>query len=136
MRAREEGKLRLAVIRLARAAIKNAEIDKQYELSDGEVVEVLARELKMRRDAMEEYERVNRPEQVDILRQEAAILMEYLPTQLTEDEIEKMAQEMIAATGAQTVKDIGKVMGKLSALTKGRADGRLVNEIVRKFLPN
>jgi uncharacterized protein YqeY len=134
MRARGEGKLRLSVIRLARAAIKNTEIDRLHELNDDEVIEVLARELKMRRDAMEEYKRVNRPEQADLLRQEAEILKEYLPAQMSEDEVRGLVRTVIADTGAQTIKDIGLVMGKLSALTKGKADGRFVNQIVRELL--
>lgn len=134
MKAKEEGKVRLSVIRMARAAVKNTEIDKKTELDDAQVIEVLARELKMRRDAIEEFSKVNQPGKVQELNEEVAILMEYLPQQLTEPEIRELAKEIIAETGAQGPKDLGKVMGKISPQTKGRADGKLVNQIVRELL--
>jgi uncharacterized protein len=134
MKAKEEGKLRLSVIRLARAAIKNAEIDKKTEFTDAEVIEILAREVKMRRDAIIEFEKANRPDTVDTLNQEISILMDYLPQQLSEEEIRQMAQEIITQAGAQGLKDLGKVMGAITPKTKGRADGKLVNQIVRELL--
>lgn len=134
MKAKEEGKVRLSVIRMARAAVKNSEIDKKTELDDAQVIEVLARELKMRRDAIEEFSKVNQPGKVQELNEEVAILMEYLPQQLTEAEVRELAKEIIAETGAQGPKDLGKVMGKISPQTKGRADGKLVNQIVRELL--
>jgi uncharacterized protein len=134
MKAKEEGKLRLSVIRLARAAIKNAEIDKKTEFTDAEVIEILAREVKMRRDAIIEFEKANRPDTVDTLNQEISILMDYLPQQLSEEKIRQMAQEIITQAGAQGLKDLGKVMGAITPKTKGRADGKLVNQIVRELL--
>jgi len=134
MKAKEEGKVRLSVIRMARAAIKNAEIDKMQEFNDAQVVEVLAREVKIRRDAMAEFAKAGRPEMVKNLEEEIAILMEYLPQQLSEGEIRQLAQEVIAQVGAQGPKDLGKVMGALTPQTKGRADGKLVNQIVRDLL--
>jgi uncharacterized protein YqeY len=134
MKAKEEGKVRLSVIRMARAAIKNAEIDKKTEFNDAQVIEVLAREVKMRRDAMEEFSKAKRPDKVRELEEEVAILMEYLPQQLTEGEIRKLAEEIIAETGAQGIKDIGKVMSLITPKTKGRADGKIVNQIVRELL--
>lgn len=134
MKAKEEGKVRLSVIRMARAAIKNAEIDKKIEFDDQQVVEILAREVKMRRDSIVEFEKANRPDTVKALEEEISILMEYLPQQLSEGEIRQLVQETIAEVGAQSPKDLGKVMGKVSPKTKGRADGRLVNQIVRELL--
>jgi len=134
MKAKEEGKVRLSVIRMARAAIKNAEIDKRTEFSDEQVIEVLAREVKMRRDSMEEFSKANRPDTVKALEGEISILMEYLPQQLSEGEIRQLAQETITAVGAQGPKDLGKVMGSITPKTKGRADGKLVNQIVRELL--
>jgi hypothetical protein len=134
MKAKEEGKVRLSVIRMVRAAIKNTEIDKKIDLSDTQVIEVLAREVKMRRDAMEEFSKAKRPDKVQELEEEVTILMEYLPQQLTEGEIRELAKEIIAETGAQGPKDLGKVMGVISPKTKGRADGKLVNQIVRELL--
>ena len=134
IKAKEEGKLRLSVIRMAKAAIKNAEIEKRQEFSDVQVIEVLAREVKMRRDALAEFAKADRPEMVKQLEDEIAILMEYLPQQLSEAEIRQLAQETIAAVGAQGPKDLGKVMGALTPKTKGRADGKLVNQVVRELL--
>ena len=134
MRAKEEGKVKLSVIRMARAAIKNAEIDKRLEFNDEQVIEVLAREVKMRRDAIAEFTKADRPEQVKDLEEEIAVLMQYLPQQLSAGEIRQLAQEVIAAVGANGPKDLGKVMGSLTPKTKGRADGKAVNQIVRELL--
>lgn len=134
MKAKEEGKVRLSVIRMARAAIKNAEIDKMVEFNDDQVIEVLAREVKMRRDSIEEFSKANRPDTVKALEEEISVLMEYLPQQLSEGEIRQLAQETIAEVGAQGPKDLGKVMGRITPKTKGRADGKLVNQIVRELL--
>jgi len=134
MKAKEEGKVRLSVIRMARAAIKNAEIEKQMEFNDEQVIEVLAKEVKQRRDAIVEFSKANRPDKVKALEEEISVLMEYLPQQLSEGEIRQLAQEIIAEVGAQGPKDLGKVMGKITPKTKGRADGKLVNQIVRELL--
>ncbi|ADG83282.1 GatB/YqeY domain-containing protein [Thermincola potens] len=134
MKDKENGKLRLSVIRMARSAIKNIEIDKKRELSEEEVIEVLAREVKQRRDAIAEYERANRDDIANTLKEEIAILMKYLPEQLSADEIRKLAQEVIAEVNPSGPKDMGKVMGKLMPKVKGKADGKLVNEIVRELL--
>jgi len=134
MKAKEEGKVRLSVIRMVRAAIKNAEIDKKIEFNDAQVIEVLAREVKMRRDAIEEFSKAKRPDKVQELEGEVAILFDYLPQQLSEREIREIAEEIIAETGSQGPKDLGKVMGMITPKTKGRADGKLVNQIVRELL--
>ena len=134
MKAKEEGKVRLSVIRMVRAAIKNAEIDKKIEFNDDQVIEVLARELKLRRDSLEVYENAGRPETVKALEEELVVIMDYLPQQLSEGEIRLLVQEIITTLGAQGLKDLGKVMGTLSPKTKGRADGKLVNLIVREIL--
>lgn len=134
MKAREAGKERLGVIRLARAAIKNAEIDRGHELSDEEVIEVLAREVKQRRGAILEYQKVGRSDVVATLEGDIRILLGYMPQQLTADEIRALAKEVIAQVGARDGKDIGKVMGGLMPKVRGRADGKLVNQIVRELL--
>ncbi|KJR49398.1 Transamidase GatB domain protein [Desulfosporosinus sp. I2] len=134
MKAKEEGKVRLSVIRMARAAIKNAEIDKKIEFNDVQVIEVLARELKLRRDALEVFAQADRPDKVKALEEEMAVLMDYLPQQLSEGEIRQLVQETINTLGASGPKDLGKVMGALTPKTKGRADGKLVNQVVREIL--
>lgn len=134
MKAKDEGKERLSTIRMAKAALKNAEIDKRRPLTDDEVIEVLAREVKQRRDAIAEYGAGAGAEYVQKLEGEIAVLMDYLPQQLTEAEVRALVQEAVQATGAASVKEMGKVMGVLMPKVKGRADGKLVNQIVKEVL--
>lgn len=134
MKDKEAGKLRLSVIRMVRANVKNVEIDRQKELSEEEVLDVLAKEVKMRRDAMEEFKKGNRPDLVENLEQEIAILMQYLPQQLGEAEVRALVAEAVAQTGAVTGKEMGKVMAVLMPKVKGRADGKLVNTLVKEML--
>ena len=134
MKEKEEGKLRLSVIRMVRASIKNVEIDRKSELSEEEVLDVLVREVKMRRDAMEEFQKGNRPDLVGNLELEIAILMHYLPQQLTEAEIRALVVEAVQSAQAVTAKDMGKVMAVLMPKVKGRSDGKLVNTLVREAL--
>lgn len=134
MKEKESGKLKLSVIRMARSAIKNIEIDKKKELSDDETIVVIAREVKQRRDSIEEFSKAGRQDIVDTLQQEIAILMPYLPEQLTEEEIRSLVKEVIAEVQPQGPRDMGKVMGKLMPKVKGKADGKLVNQIVKELL--
>ena len=134
MKEKEGGKLRLSVIRMVRAAIKNIEIDKKKELSDDETIEVIAREVKQRRDAMDEYRKADRQDIVDTLQEEISILMPYLPEQLSEEEVRTLVKAVIAEVQPQGQKDMGKVMGKLMPQVKGKADGKLVNQIVKEMM--
>ena len=134
MKEKEAGKFRLSVIRMVRASIKNAEIDRKKELADDEVLDIIAKEVKLRRDAAEEFSRGNRQDLADNVQQEAAILMDYLPAQLSEAEIRALVSAAVTQTGAASVKDMGKVMAVLMPQTKGRADGKLVNLIVKELL--
>ena len=127
-------KERLSVIRLVRGAIRQAEIDGKKTLSDDEIIDVLTKEVKMRRDSIEEFERGGRTDLVDKTKSEIAVLIPYLPEQLSTDEIKKIVKNAVAEVGATTAKDMGKVMGILMPRVKGRADGKLVNEIVRSLL--
>lgn len=134
MKAREEGKTRLSTIRMARAAVKNAEIAKGHALSDEETIEVLAKELKERQDSIPDFARGGRDDLVAKLEEEISILREYLPAPLSEDNIRQLVQETIQEVGATSGRDLGKVMGAIIPKTRGRADGRLVNKIVRELL--
>ena len=134
MRDKESGKLRLSVIRMVRASIKNIEIDKKKELSDEEVAEVLAKELKMRKGAIEEFKKANRDDLVETLEQEIEILLKYIPEQMSEEEITVLVLDAINAAEATSAKDMGKVMALLMPKVKGRADGKLVNNIVKEKL--
>lgn len=93
-----------------------------------------AKEVRMRRDALPEYRRAGDPEKIAELESEIEILMEYLPQQLSKDEITQLATEVIVSVGADSERDLGKVMGVLMPKVKGRADGKLVNQVVRELL--
>ncbi|QDR80943.1 GatB/YqeY domain-containing protein [Sporomusa termitida] len=134
MKDKEAGKLRLSVIRMVRASIKNVEIDKKKELAEEEVLDVLAKEVKMRRDSIEEFKKGNRPDLVETIEREIDILMQYLPEQLSEQEVRVLVAEAVKAAQAANAKDMGKVMAVLMPKVKGRADGKLVSSVVREFL--
>lgn len=127
-------KLRVDTIRMTNAAIKNAEINGKKELGDGEVIEIIGKEIKMRRDALEEYKKANRPEDVAKLEQEIDILLNYMPEQLSETELRSLIQDTITQTGAQGPRDMGKLMGALMPKVKGKADGKLVSNLVKELL--
>lgn len=132
-----KNELGLSVLRMVTAAISSEEINKgkkEIGLNDEEVLEVLSREVKKRKDSVSQYEGAGRVELAEKEKKEVEILMEYMPTQFTAEEIEKFAQEAIAEFGAKTEKDFGAVMKILSPKIKGRADGRLVSDIVKKIL--
>lgn len=134
MKDRESGKLRLSVIRMARANIKNIEIDGKKELNDDEVLTVLMKEVKMRQDSLEEFTKAGRNDLAEQARQEIAILEKYLPEQLGDEELKALVQEAISESGAVSPKDMGKVMSAVMAKTKGRAEGKRINIMVRELL--
>lgn len=134
MKDKESGKLRLSVIRMARANIKNIEIDEKRELNDDEVLAVLVKEVKMRQDSLEEFAKAGREELVEQAKQEIAILRKYLPEQLSDEELRVLVEEAVAETGAAGPKDMGKVMAALMPKTRGRADGKRINTMVRELL--
>ena len=132
MRARDEQ--RTQTLRMAMAAAHNQKIARGRDLTDEEVVDVLSRQVKQRRESIGMYRDAGRDERADAEEAEAAILAEFLPQQLTDGEIEALAREAIAETGAAGPGDVGRVMGRLAPQTKGRADGRIVSETVRRLL--
>ncbi len=134
MKAKEEGRLRLAVIRMVRSAIRQAEIDGKKELDDEGIVSIISKEVKSRKDSLEEFRKGNRADLVQETEEEISVLLPYLPQQLSEDEVRALVEEAVRATGAATQKDMGKVMGVLMPKVKGRADGKLVNRLVREKL--
>ena len=131
---RKKKSLELNVLRMLQASIKNKEIDNRSELNDDQVIQVVSSEVKKRRDAAEEYTKVNRKDAAETEKQEIAILMKYMPEQLSEDEIISKVLEIIAKSGACGLKDLGMVMKPVISELKGKADGKLINQIVRKEL--
>lgn len=134
MKDRENGKLRLSVIRMVRANIKNVEINDKKELTDDEVLAVLMKEVKMRQDSLEEFQKAGRSELVAQAEEEIKILKKYLPEALSNEELKGIVAEVVAEVGAATMKDMGKVMPAVMAKTKGRADGKRINAMVRELL--
>lgn len=122
------------VIRVLTSAIKQVEIDSQKTLSAEDVVAVLQKEAKKRRESIDEATRLGRAEIVEREKQELAILEEFLPRQLSHDEIAVIVREVIAQTGVTSAKEMGKLMGALMPRVKGLADGKLVNEVVKELL--
>lgn len=127
-------KNRLSVIRMAKSAILYVEKEKLHELNDEEIIEVLFREIKKRKHDIEEYRRLGKDEVVRSLEQEVAILSDYLPQQFTSEEIEEIIRQTIFEVGANSIKDMGKVMSAVMPKVKGRADGGLVSNFVKKLL--
>ncbi len=127
-------KRRLGIIRLIRAAIKQREVDERIELDDTQVLLVLDKMVKQRRDSVEQFEKAGRTELADQEKFEIGIIQEYLPAQLSEDEISALITEAIAATGAESMKDMGKVMGMLKPKLQGRADMGAVSGLIKQNL--
>jgi uncharacterized protein YqeY len=126
--------LRRDVLRMAQNAIYNVEKSKRITMSDEDVIGVLTHEVKTRRESVEAFRRGGREDLAAKEEAEIAILGEYLPQQLGEDEIRALVEEGIAATGATNPRDMGKVMGWLSPRTRGRADGKVVSGLVAQAL--
>lgn len=131
---RDKDKLRKSSITMLRAAIKQVEVDERIELDDAAVIDIIAKQIKQKNNAIEEFRKGERQDLVDMTQEEIKILMAYLPEQLSEEAISIIVQEAITKTGANTMKDMGKVMGIVTNATKGKADGKMVADLVKKAL--
>lgn len=131
---REHDELRRDTLRMVISAAYNAEKAAKRPLTDEELIGVLAREVKTRRESIEAYEAAGRPDLAAKERAESDVLTEYLPAQLSADEIRALVLDAIAQTGAASPKDMGRVMGIVAPKTKGRADGKVVSGIVNQEL--
>lgn len=129
-----DARIKLDTIRLLNSEIKNAEIQKKAELAEDEMVEIIQRQLKRRREAIELYKKGGREDLVAKEEKESVVLASYLPEQLSDDDLRKFIQDAIIETGAKTPKEMGKLMSVLMPKVKGKADGRRVNEIALEFL--
>ena len=132
MKARDD--LRLSAVRMVRAAVKNREIDSRTELDDQAVTDVISTMAKQRRDSIRLYREGNRVDLAEKEELELAVLLEFLPAQLSPDEIDALVLQAIKDTGAQGIKDMGMVMKAVTRLTSGKADGNVVNSTVRRLL--
>lgn len=121
-------------IQMVRAAILQKEKDERIVLDDSAIIEVIAKEVKTRKDVLPEYKKSGRDDLITDLEQEIAILMDYLPPQLSQDELTEIVKEGIKETNASSMKDMGKIMAYVMPKITGRADGKAVNAIVKNLL--
>lgn len=129
-------KFKTNVISTARSAILLVEKTDGIQVEDAQAIEILAKEVKQRKEAMLEFEKGNRQDLVDQNKSEIEILLNYLPQQLGEEEIRKIVEDSAIEAGASSIKDMGKVMAVVRPKTLGRADGKLVSQIVKEYLTN
>ncbi|AUS09466.1 GatB/YqeY domain-containing protein [Laceyella sacchari] len=132
LKNKDKGKL--STIRMLKAALKKVEIDKRRPLTDDEILDVITKQVKQRRDSIAEYEKAGRDELAAKEKEEMVILESYLPEQLSEEEVRAIVAEAVKQVGASSKADMGKVMGAIMPKVKGRADGRLVNRLVSEAL--
>lgn len=150
---KQQARLERSVLQLLNSVIHNKEIDKKAklrktgelseeqiakegELTDEEVIELISRELKKRKEAILDFEKGDRADLVEKEKKEIEILKKYLPKQLSKEEITKLTREAIKKLGAKDIKDTGKIMGELMPKVKGRAQGREISNIVKELLKN
>ena len=131
---KEKHELKKNTIMMVRSAILQVEKDTQKELSENEIVEIISKELKKRKESVADIEKSGREDLLANINEEIAILKAYLPEELSKEEIEKIIVDTIAELGANTMKDMGKVMQAVKPKMAGRADNKLVNEIVKAKL--
>ena len=132
MRAKD--KPRLGAIRLIQAEVKRIEVDERIEIDDQRLIAIMDKMIKQRRDSITQYEAAGRDELAAIEIAEIKVIQEFLPTALTEQEIDQLVQAAIASTGAESMRDMGKVMGILKPQIQGRADAGAVSASVKKAL--
>ena len=126
----------LSTIRLLKGALQLEEINKKSELTDDEIIGIVSKQIKTRKESIAEFEKAGRDDLAIKTKNEITILEKYLPEQLTEDEIEKLVVEAISESGATSPKDMGRVMSILRPKTAGKAAGKLVSDIVKEKLAN
>ena len=127
-------KLRLSTLRMIRAAIKNAEISKKDKLNEDEIIGIIANHLKKLEDSLDLFVKGERPELADKAKKEIKIIKEYLPEQLSEEEIRKIVKDTIGRFNFKSLQDIGPAMREIIPQLKGKADGKIVNKMVRDLL--
>ncbi len=126
--------VRKNTVQMVRAGVLQIEKDKKVTLDDEGVLEVIAKQLKQRKDSLPDYEKSGREDLVAELKAEIDVLMKYLPEQLTKEELEVIVANAIKETNASSIKDMGKIMAFVMPKTKGRADGKMINEIAKAML--
>jgi uncharacterized protein len=131
---RDKDVIRKNTVQMARAAVLQVEKDNRVTLDDDGILDIISKEVKKRRDSMPEFEKSGRQDLIDSLKTEIEVLLQYLPQQLTEEELEPIVRQAVAEIGAASVKDMGKVMQAVMPKVKGRADGKMINQIAKRIL--
>jgi uncharacterized protein YqeY len=131
---KEKDTVKKNTVQSMRAAILQIEKDKLITLDEDGVIEVIAKELKKRKDVLPDYEKSGRDDLIADLKREIEIITGYLPSQLSHDELDEIVKNAVSATGASSMKDMGKIMQAVMPQIKGRADGKMVNELAKKYL--
>ena len=122
-----------SVVTLVRAAIKQKEVDERVELDDNAVMDIISKQLKQRKDALDEFKKAARDDLISQTEKEIEILLSYLPKQLTDDELRDYIKKAVEQVNATSIKDMGKIMGILMPQVKGKADGKRINNLVSEF---
>lgn len=131
---KEKNVVRKNVIQMVRAAILQVEKDKHIELNDDQIIDIIAKESKKRKDSLEDYEKSGREDLIKEIKEEIEILAEYLPKQLSIEEVEEIVKKVIKNEGATSMKDMGKVMKAAKEKIGAASDGKTINEVVKKLL--
>lgn len=126
--------LRKNTITMVRASIKQREVDERVELEDEDIIDIMAKQVKEKKNAIKEFEKGKRKDLVEQTEKEIEILLKYLPEQLTKEEVEEIVKDVIEEVDAKSMKDMGIIMKNIMFKYKGRIDGSLVNKIARKHL--
>ena len=131
---RNKDEIRKNTVQMVRAAILQIEKDKGIQVEDDKILEIIAKEVKSKRDALKDFEKAERKDLIDQTNQEIEVLQQYLPKQLSKEEISEIVKKVIEETGATTIKDMGKVMKSAKEKIGAAADGKAINEVVRELL--
>lgn len=131
---RDKDIIRKNAVQMVRSAVLQVEKDSKVTLDDDGIIEIIAKEVKKRRDSLPEFEKAGREDLISNLKSEIETLLQYLPQQLSEEELEVIVKQAVQQTGATTARDLGKVMHEVLPKVKGRADGKLINQIAKKYL--
>ena len=129
-----KNEIRKNTVQMVRAAILQIEKDKQITVEDSQIIDIIAKECKKRKDSLADYEKIGREDLIAQVNEEISILSEYLPKQLSIEEVEKIVKQIIEDEGATSMKDMGKVMKEAKVTIGAKADGKRINEMVKKIL--
>ena len=121
-------------VQMIRTAILQIEKDKGIEVSDEQIIDIIAKEVKKRKDSLVDFEKANRQDLIDQINEEICVLEAYLPKQLTDEELEEIVSKIVTEVGAESIKDMGKVMKEAKSEIGAKADGKRINEMVKKIL--